>query len=240
MHSFPCLTRCLPWSSAADTLQLQPLQHRKARFCLTHSHPCLRFLQSSGIQVATLQGSLPRNCVGEWLTFPLCLSLPGQMPEPLSSGGSSPWMGRSPSPAQQVVWELHDHRCLQCSVPDKQISWQLQAVLEPLFSEMKDGQVLNPWVCGGGYEAEGCHHPYCGQDTITTPSLQAATMSRSALGAHRQAWQLEFSSWDPCSGRTTSCKSPSDFCMCTTMCARTHKSNRKDVLKLKKIKGVTS
>lgn len=132
-------------------------------------------------------------------------------------------MGKILSSAQQVVWELPDQRCLQSSVLYKQISWQLQAVLDPLFSEMKDRQVFNPWVCGGGREAEGCHHLCRGQDTITTPSLQAAPTSRSALGAHHHAWQLEFSSWDPCSGRTTSCKSPSDFCLCTNMCARTHK-----------------
>lgn len=41
-----------------------------AQSCLTRSHPCLRLLRSSGIQVAELQGNLPMNCLGERLTFP--------------------------------------------------------------------------------------------------------------------------------------------------------------------------
>lgn len=70
----------------------------------------------------------------------LCLSLPGQMPEPQSPGGDSifPYverMGEIPSSAQQEVWKLPDHRRLQCSVLDKPISWQLQAVLDPVFRD---------------------------------------------------------------------------------------------------------
>lgn len=53
-------------------------------------------------------------------------------------------MGKILSSAQQVVWELPDHRCLQCSVLDKQISWQLQAVLDPLFSEIRTDRYLIP------------------------------------------------------------------------------------------------
>lgn len=103
----------------------------------------------------------------------LCLRPPGQTPEPQSSRGYSPhmeWMGKNLSSA---------HRRLQSSVLNKQIRWQLQAVLDPLFSEIKNRQVFNPWVCGGGRE-EGCHHPCCGQDTITIPISSGSTQELAA------------------------------------------------------------
>lgn len=53
-------------------------------------------------------------------------------------------MAKILSSAQQEVWELPDHRCLQCSALVKQISWQLQAMLDPLFSEIRIDRYLIP------------------------------------------------------------------------------------------------
>lgn len=62
------------------------------------------------MQVAKLQGTLPGNCLGEWLTFPPMLI--SSRPDARASGGYSPYkelMGEILSSAQQAVWDLPNH-----------------------------------------------------------------------------------------------------------------------------------
>lgn len=92
MHSFPCLTRCLPWSPAADTLQIQ-LPHEgwssSASHRAIHASVCPTPLASTWL---SSRATFPGTIWVSGLLSLLCLSLPGQMPKPHSSGGYSPYM----------------------------------------------------------------------------------------------------------------------------------------------------
>lgn len=92
MHRGLGLTRPLLWSSAADT-------------------PNSSMHRGLGLQVTKLQGNVPVNCSGERLTFsPL-----GQNARASQQRQLSPYrelMGTVKRSAQQVVWELPDHRWL--------------------------------------------------------------------------------------------------------------------------------
>lgn len=108
------------------------------------------------------------------------LAPPGQMPVSHGSGSYSPYMelGKTMTSAQQVVWELPNHRCLQCSVFWH--FWQIDQLatagcVGPCVLKGEGRQTgCNCWVCEGG-----CELPYGGQDSITAHLFKCCVLLSS-------------------------------------------------------------